>query len=699
MSDKPQNKAKSTDRFEDKALDKPSTNPELAKESQTDAKGQQAIELQRSNKHDGSAGKSDQGDIESVRIESIDEHGNKKVASRKDGGSEQDLLPAERPTERFTDQSSDRPVGGFDEIHRADGGITLKGVIPGPGEELANITTGTMEALAPENALVKNALEMRRQLDQHMEPGAEKDKLVRQLKADVTASLMSGDIGESELAGTHKALSLESGRNQDTHREVSEKPHESPRVSPERMQAVESATAFLVAETARLHGRDKVDALGIEKSDVGRALGTYLLTPDVAKAVGEADTRKFGQMLMVFGLAPAFGLGDEAQKQIAERTQETIHEGSANFLTGTAFGAILEGHPAVALSIGAVMTATFLQDQLFSPENRARNEEVLDLYSKTGNSSPEELLSFCDRSKELLGPEAYKASFDLATGGIGIPHGHAAARGIKADGGKFDIGAMTKSAAERLKQLPQKAMRFINDIVGHEPILQPADGPPLNRHFPITPEKNENSLFMTGADNLEGKGPKKGKSHIEGEPVEGVHYQIDKDTGRLQRTDLGKVREPYGWNVINEEFSSDVVRQKHELSCVSACGEMITNGQIKESTLIKELLEYYHQEMRQEKMSACVDWLAKELCNKFNNNLWKGGNMSSLKLDGLLKKGKFVAELKEPGDSLAHAVLIEGMNEKGNLEIMDPWEGTKYEMTQNEFFEFWTENACFKENK
>ena len=173
MSDKPQNKAKSTDRFEDKALDKPLTNPELAKEFQTDAKGQQAIEHKRSNKHDGSAGKSDQGDLESVRIESIDEHGNKKVASRKDGGSEQDLLPAERSTERSTersaDRSSDRPAGGFDEIHRADGGITLKGLIPGPGEELENITTGTMEAMASENALVKNALEMRRQLDQHME--------------------------------------------------------------------------------------------------------------------------------------------------------------------------------------------------------------------------------------------------------------------------------------------------------------------------------------------------------------------------------------------------------------------------------------------------------------------------------------------------------------------------------------------------
>ena len=82
----------------------------------------------------------------------------------------------------------------------------MKGVIPGPGEELENITTGTMEALASENALVKNALEMRKQIDQHMEPGPEKDKVVSQLKADVTASLMPGEIGENEIGGIHKAI-------------------------------------------------------------------------------------------------------------------------------------------------------------------------------------------------------------------------------------------------------------------------------------------------------------------------------------------------------------------------------------------------------------------------------------------------------------------------------------------------------------
>ncbi|MBI1271343.1 hypothetical protein GC174_13020 [bacterium] len=530
---------------------------------------------------------------------------------------------------------------------------------------------------------------MRRQLDQHMEPGAEKDKLVRQLKADVTASLMSGDIGESELAGTHKALSLESGRNPDTNREVSEKPHESPRVSPERMQAVESATAFLVAETARLHGRDKVDALGIGKSDVGRALGTYLLTPDVAKAVGEADTRKFGQMLMVFGLAPAFELGDEAQKQISERTQETIHEGSANFLTGTAFGAVLEGHPAVALSIGAVMTATFLQDQLFSPENRARNQEVLDLYSKTGNSSPEELLSFCDRSKELLGPEAYKASFDLATGGIGIPHGHAAARGIKADGGKTDIGAMTKSAAERLKQLPHEAMRFINDIVGHEPILQPADGPPLNRHFPITPEKNENSLFMTGADNLEGKGPKKGKSHIEGELVEGVHYQIDKDTGRLQRTDQGEIRKQYEWPVTNERFAAEIVRQFDSDSCIAKTGEILSNGRLNERNLIEAFKNYRKRDIRD--LLPCLgdNWTAEK---------------GPTSLPEIGKNGPWGAVLNEKPwtekPKSLHSVIVEGPGSTSkHIAILDPYEGTRYEMTVNDFFTTWNGNCIYRKSK
>ena len=217
MSDKPQNKAKSTDHLSDKASEKKALEPQIAKESQTDAKGQQEIELARTNKHDGSAGKSDQGDLESVRIESIDEHGNKRVVSRKDGGSERDLLRADRKKEGSENLRGklppDRPAGGYDEVHNADGGITLKGIIPGPGEELPNITTGTMEALASENELVKNALEMRKQIDQHMEPGPEKDKVVSQLKADVTASLMSDAASENEIAGTHKAITENTSTN------------------------------------------------------------------------------------------------------------------------------------------------------------------------------------------------------------------------------------------------------------------------------------------------------------------------------------------------------------------------------------------------------------------------------------------------------------------------------------------------------
>lgn len=60
-----------------------------------------------------------------------------------------------------------------------------------------------------------------------------------------------------------------------------------------------------------------------------------------------------------------------------------------------------------------------------------------------------------------------------------------------------------------------------------------------------------------------------------------IQYQVDKGTGRLQRTDLGKVRRPYTWEVLNEQFSSDILRQSTDDSCISAVGQMLSNGRIK----------------------------------------------------------------------------------------------------------------------
>jgi len=67
-------------------------------------------------------------------------------------------------------------------------------------------------------------------------------------------------------------------------------------------------------------------------------------------------------------------------------------------------------------------------------------------------------------------------------------------------------------------------------------------------------------------------------------------------------------------------------------------------------------------------------------------------------LTDLLNRGQFAAELLEPGAPLGHAVIVDGMDELGNLVILDPWEkGTKYGMTFEEFDSYWTTNACYWE--
>lgn len=195
VSDKPQKHQKSSDHIADRGEEKQSLNPDVARTSQTDAKGHAQIESIRTNRHDGSAGKSDQGDLESVRIEAIDEQGNKRVISRRDGGSEKDLIPG------------NAPIGGYAEEHKTDGGITLKGIIPGTDSELENITTETMRALSPENLVVENALQIREQIEKLMKPGPDRDKAINQLKADVAASLLLDDMGENAIAGTHNAVS------------------------------------------------------------------------------------------------------------------------------------------------------------------------------------------------------------------------------------------------------------------------------------------------------------------------------------------------------------------------------------------------------------------------------------------------------------------------------------------------------------
>lgn len=191
--------------------------------------------------------------------------------------------------------------------------------------------------------------------------------------------------------------------------------------------------------------------------------------------------------------------------------------------------------------------------------------------------------------------------------------------------------------------------------------------------------KEENFLAMSKAEGSDGA-PKKAKlSDSAGE----IEFQIDKSTGRLQRTDMGKVRPPYNWEAINERFSSEVVRQTTDDSCISAVGEMLSQGRLSEKELITKLGE----------RPDIFD-----LLEHLGPNWSKKGKFRSLAEIG--KNGPWGTELMEnAGTDLGksvHSVIVEVITSSGNVVIHDPWEGTVYEMTEKNFNKGWTRRIVYK---
>lgn len=174
---------------------------------------------------------------------------------------------------------------------------------------------------------------------------------------------------------------------------------------------------------------------------------------------------------------------------------------------------------------------------------------------------------------------------------------------------------------------------------------------------------------------------------LAGEEVENINAVIKPESSiKIAPTEAGA---PGGiWEVINERISPDVVKQINNVSCVSACGEMLSNGAIDQATLINNL-----------GAPVGLQHLADELGPE-----WTGvtiGNKEQV-LDYLLNNGSWAAELRSPPASMyaridmGHSVVVDGVNDAGDIMIRDPWEGTRYEMTRYNFLKHWTGTSVYK---
>jgi filamentous hemagglutinin len=144
------------------------------------------------------------------------------------------------------------------------------------------------------------------------------------------------------------------------------------------------------------------------------------------------------------------------------------------------------------------------------------------------------------------------------------------------------------------------------------------------------------------------------------------------------------------WTVINERKDDSVIKQLTPFSCVAAVGEMLLREREIEMTQV-EIIDIIGE-------SSTTSRLAYLLNEKDNSppEKWHGIIVAVKYLEMIAKKSSFGAVLRE-GNPLGHLVLVETLN--GNLlAIKDPWDGTKYEMTTEEFLKVWNGEIVFKWN-
>ncbi|MGA8112217.1 MAG: hypothetical protein WCA46_00990, partial [Actinocatenispora sp.] len=108
----------------------------------------------------------------------------------------------------------------------------------------------------------------------------------------------------------------------------------------------------------------------------------------------------------------------------------------------------------------------------------------------------------------------------------------------------------------------------------------------------------------------------------------------------------------------------------HEGSCVSACGEMLTGGEVRQPALLGRLGEW-----------ATPEALAVALNDAGGtgggwHRVWFGSGGEAL---GQAVRGRMAAVLAAPGGNL-HMVVVEPVGQ-GRFLVRDPYPGVAYEVT------------------
>lgn len=139
------------------------------------------------------------------------------------------------------------------------------------------------------------------------------------------------------------------------------------------------------------------------------------------------------------------------------------------------------------------------------------------------------------------------------------------------------------------------------------------------------------------------------------------------------------------WPVLNERSSLDVVRQASDDSCVAAVGEMLSQGALKQADLYNGMVT-----------------IPEKLADVLGPG-WKGGLIPERNIEKAFdifvgSERPWGAELRDEfyhRVGMGHMVVVDGIDEAGDVMIRDPQHGTRYEMTRETFMKHWSHRAVF----
>ena len=137
------------------------------------------------------------------------------------------------------------------------------------------------------------------------------------------------------------------------------------------------------------------------------------------------------------------------------------------------------------------------------------------------------------------------------------------------------------------------------------------------------------------------------------------------------------------WTVFDEVLDSNVIKQLTLTGCGAACGEM----------LLRDRYIFVTQNVIGTELTSMTS-LANKL-NKFDVG-WEGNAVNESSLYALSNTGSWGAMMWDSGSKVGHWVLVKGVDDAGNVIIYDPYQGSRYLMTEQEFKEVWNGHSVYK---